>query len=75
MKECRRVDQTCLFIRYSVLGKHTIIYMHVYIYIYIYIYINELVILFLITLAKKGKKQCLPNDRIAEAVRYIEFFI
>ena len=50
MQEYRRTDQMCLFIRYSVLGKHTIIY------------VTELVILFLIILANKGKKQCLPND-------------
>ena len=37
------------------------------------IFLIELVILFLNTLANEGKKQCLPNDRIAEAKRTEHF--
>ena len=56
MQECRRTDQMCLFIRYSVLGRHTIIY------------VTELVILFLITLANKGQetKSAQRQDRRGE---------
>ena len=54
MQECRRTKQTCLFIHYPVSNMHTIIC------------VSKLVILFLITLANKGKKQSLLNDRIAE---------
>ena len=44
MQECRRTEQTCLFIHYPVFDKHTIIY------------ITEFVILFLITLEIKGQE-------------------
>ena len=57
MQECCRTEQTCLFIHYPVSDRHTIIC------------VFELVILFLITLANKGKKQCFLNDRIAKANR------
>ena len=57
MQEYRRIEQTCLFIHYPVSDRHTIIC------------VSELVILFLITLANKGKKHCLFNDRIVEAKR------
>ena len=63
MQECRRTEQTCLFIHYPVSDKHTIIC------------VSELVILFLLTLANKGNKQYFPNDRIPEAARYRTFFI
>ena len=53
----------CLFIHYLVSDRHTIIC------------VSELVILFLIKIENKGKKQCLPNDMIsfASAARYIAF--
>ena len=54
MQECRRTEHTCLFIHYPISDKRTIIC------------VSKLVILFIITLANKGKKQCLPNDRIAK---------
>ena len=44
MQECRRTEQTCLFIRHSVLERHTIIC------------VFKLVMLFLITLANKGQE-------------------
>ena len=70
MQECCRIDQTCPFIHYPISDRHTIIS------------ITEMVILFLITLANKGKKQRFPDDRFSEAklrfasaARYREFFI
>ena len=61
MQEFRRIEQTCLFIRYSVLGRHKIICAF------------KFVILFLITLAYKGQEImfCQRQDRRGDEIQSI----
>ena len=62
MQECRRTNQTCLFVYYPVSAMHIIIC------------VSELVILFLITLANK-EQETMFAQRFAEATIYRIFQI